>query len=106
MPLSLGKGGRADRQREEDRGEIRENGEKNAECTPRVNLRARGYVPGPRDVNAHFITRLLNGAFTAGARRSVKGQTHLEFEATLPENNDPGVKAMTQIVLLAISARI
>jgi len=25
----------------------------------------RGYVPGPRgDVNAHFITRLLNGAFT------------------------------------------
>lgn len=37
----------------------------------------------------------------ARERFSVKGQTHLEFEATLPEINDPAVKAMTQIVLLA-----
>lgn len=45
-------------------------------------------MPGPRErFNAHFITRLLNALLPSHDAR-IKGQTHLEFEATLPENND------------------
>lgn len=37
--------------------------------------------------------------------RAIPGKAHLEFERTLPENNDLGVKAMTQIVFRAYLIR-